>query len=259
MITINDILKRKKEELQNLERIKCIRNKKIYNLKEFLTEKPFICEIKRKSPLKGTIKSEINAVETAKQYEINGAGAISVLTDKTFFSGDMEELYEISKVVKLPILCKDFILTELQILNAHISGADVILIIVSILNDEQLEQLVAYSRSMNLSILFEVCDLHDFKRIKRFNPEFIGVNSRNLKTMQIEKQRSSDTIKKLSDLKGDFLIIAESGITSGNDVSFFRQAGADAFLIGTALMESNDLKLTFKEFHGALAQNKRSI
>jgi indole-3-glycerol phosphate synthase len=252
MITIQDILNNKKKEIKNLQKIKCARNKKILNLNECLREKPFICEIKRSSPSKGTLNNTFNAVELAKVYENAGAGAISVLTDKTFFSGDMEELYEISKKVNIPILCKDFIISKIQIENAHISGADAILLIVSILDNDTLKILTEYATSLKLNILFEIHDFSEFERIEHLKPKYVGVNSRNLSTMKIEKERAAKLIKLISSLKGDFLKIAESGIETCEDLKYFKNAGANAFLIGTALMTSKNPQEKIKEFYKCL-------
>ena len=249
MITLETILKTKKEEIKTLKRINCKRNRKIFRLSEFLQEKPFIAEVKKKSPSKGNINIRINPLEQAKLYERYGAGAISVLTDKTFFNGDIEELYEISKHIKLPILCKDFTLSKMQILNASISGADVVLLIVSILNDSEIGEFVKYADELNLNIIFEIHSLNDFERIKVYNPEYVGINSRNFNSMKIEKERALQLLKKL---KGNFFKIAESGIESGNDIREYRKAGADAFLIGTSLMLSDNLEEKFKEFYSCL-------
>ncbi len=249
MITINEILKNKYEEVENLKKVNCKRNRKIYKLSDFIKEKPFIAEIKKKSPSKGIINNDIDIVDYAVKYEQFGAGAISVLTDETFFNGNIEDLYEISKNVKLPILCKDFTVSKLQILNAHISGADIVLLIVSILDDSKLEELSNYAKKLELDIIFEIHSFDDFQRIKRFNPEFVGVNSRNFYNMKIEKERAIQLLKKI---EGDFIKIAESGINSGTDIKDYRKSGADAFLIGTSLMSAESLKNKFQEFYSCL-------
>ncbi len=249
MITLETILNSKREEIKSIKKINCKRNRKIFELSDYIIEKPFIAEVKKSSPSLGHINLNINHIEQAKKYEQFGAGCISVLTDKTFFSGDIEYLYEISRSVNLPILCKDFILSEIQILNAYISGADVVLIIVSILNDSELELLVNYSKNLGLNILYELHSYRDFERIKNLEPKYVGVNSRNFNNMKIEKDRALNLIKKL---EGNFIKIAESGIETGKDIKLFKNAGADAFLIGTSLMLSNNLREKFKEFYSCL-------
>ncbi len=248
-MNFNEMIDKKKEALKEIKKIKCTRNKKFYKLKNFIIDRPFIAEIKKSSPTIGNINKEVDVIRQAIKYEEYGAGAISVLTEELFFSGDFEDLYEISRKVKLPVLCKDFIMDKMQILNAHISGADIVLIMVYILDDEKIKELVDYAQSMDLEVLFEIVDLNDYERIKNFNPEYILVNSRNFKTMEIEFERAKEVLK---NLKGDFIKIAASGIKKAEDIIELKKAGADAFLIGTTLMRSKNLKNTFEELYKCL-------
>ncbi len=244
-----DIIKYKEEEIKNLKQIKIKRKKKVLNVIEFLRKKPIIAEIKKASPSKGDINLNIKVEKRAKYYEKYGAGAISVLTDKKFFRGSFDDLKKVSESVNLPVLCKDFIISKVQIENAYNCGADFILLIVSILNDKKLDYLVNFTRDLKLRILFEIHNYDDFFRIKKFSPEIIGVNSRNFNTMEIEKQRAKKILKKLN---GDFLKIAESGMETKKDIEDFKNAGADAFLIGTSLMKTKNLKEKFEEFYSCL-------
>ena len=246
---LKKIIESKIEEIKKLKLISIKREKPVLNVVESLKKKPIIAEIKKASPSKGVINDKIDIVKQAKKYQEYGAGAISVLTDKNFFKGSFEDLCKISKSVNIPVLCKDFILDEIQIENAYNCGADFILIIVYILDDFKLKALVDYAKKLNLNILFEVHSLDDFSRIKKFNPEIVGVNSRNFHSLKIEKDRAINVIK---NLKGDFLKVAESGISTKKDIEIFKNAGADAFLIGTAFMEASDVKRKFEEFYSII-------
>jgi indole-3-glycerol phosphate synthase len=248
---LEKIIKNKELELEGLKKINCRRNKKYYNLGDSLREKPIIAEIKKKSPSKGILNNSVDVVEQAKKYEKYGAGAVSVLTDKTFFNGDIEELYEISRNVKLPILCKDFILNKLQILNAEISGADVVLLITSILEKDILFDLYEYAKSIGLQVLLEVHSTDDLSKIESLDAEYVGINCRDLKTMKIDKQNALNLLNQIRD-KGEFLKIIESGIETSDDIKLFKDAGADGFLIGTAFMEADNLKEKFEEFYRCL-------
>ena len=246
---LEDILKSKKEEIKNLKPLKIKRKKEVLNVVEFLKEKPIIAEIKKASPSKGVINKNVNILKQAKIYEKYGAGAISVLTDRKFFSGNFEDLKLISENINLPVLCKDFILSEVQIENAYRCGADFILLIVCILNETEIERLYNFAKSYGLEVLFEIHDYEDFLKIKKLKPNLVGVNSRNFKNMKIEKERACEILKKL---KGDFLKIAESGIESKKDIEDFKDAGADSFLIGTSLMKAENLEDKFKKFYSCL-------
>ncbi len=244
---LKKIIESKLEEIKKLKLIPIKREKPILNAVKSIKKKPIIAEIKKASPTKGIINDKIDIVKKAKKYQQYGAGAISVLTDKKFFKGNFEDLRKVSESINLPILCKDFILSEIQIENAYNCGADLILIIVHILDDFKLKSLVNYGKRLKLHILFEIHNFNDFNRIRKFNPEIIGVNSRNFQSFKIEKNRGIRILNELKD--NNFIKVAESGIFTKKDIKIFKNAGADAFLIGTSLMEADDVKKKFEDFY----------
>ncbi len=244
MITLDEILEAKKEEINNLKMIEIKREKPVLDVEKFLKNKPIIAEIKKSSPSKGEINKDIDIIKQAKKYEKFGAGMVSVLTDEKFFSGSFIYLKNVARNVEIPVLCKDFILSEIQIENAYRCGADVILLIVSIIEKKKLDKLTKFAKNLNLKILFEIHEINDFLKIKDLNPEIVGVNSRDFNSMKVNKEKA---INVLCNLRGNFLKVAESGIESKEDIIKFKKAGADAFLIGTAFMESEDLKEKFRE------------
>ena len=246
---LKKILKHKKEEIKNLKILSKERSKEIVDPVSALKNKPFIAEVKKASPSMGDINTGIDIVFQAKQYERGGAGAISVLTDEKYFKGNISYLSNISDNVNIPTLCKDFIISEVQIENAYLSGADFILLIAAVLSSRELKVLTKKARELNLKVLYELHDIPEFKKIKKLDLELVGVNSRKLKTFSIDKKHAS---KVISNLNGDFLKVAESGIETSADIKLFKKNNADAFLIGTALMKAKDPIEKLKEFYKAI-------
>ena len=202
-----------------------------------------ISEIKRASPSKGAIDMKVEPAAQAKKYEKYGAGAISVLTDQTFFNGSMEDLKAVRNAVDLPILCKDFIIDPVQIDQAKAAGATIILLIAAALSDTELKGLYEYAINRDLEVLCEVHNEEEMLRVLELNPEIIGINNRNLKTFEV----SLETTKKLATMVSnkEIILISESGIKTKEDVVQVRAAGADAILVGETLMQSADLAQTF--------------
>lgn len=246
---LNEIIEHKRNEIRSLIPAERKRPRPVTDPLPHLREKPFITEIKKASPSRGSINRDVDITHQAESYERGGAGAVSILTDSRYFQGNYEYLTEASKAVKIPLLCKDFIMSEVQIDNAFAHGADFILLIASILNIRELYFLTRRARRYSMKVLYEIHDGEEFKKIKALDPEMVGVNSRDLTTFKINKEKAVDTI---ASLKGDFMIVAESGIETADDITNFRKAGADAFLIGTALMTADDPAGKLKEFYGAL-------
>jgi len=151
--------------------------------------------------------------------------------------------------VNIPVLCKDFIISERQIEAAYAYGADIILIIAAILTQEEIKKLSEKAREMKLHILYEIHTLEEYEKIKDLSPAMVGVNSRNLDTLEIDKQKGAHILNTLPD---SFLKIAESGINSTEDIVNFRKAGANAFLIGTYLMQSGNIKESFQNLYRGL-------
>ena len=207
-----------------------------------------IAEVKRASPSEGRIK-DISAVEQAELYEKAGAVAISVLTDKKFFNGSLEDLYEVRQRVNLPLLRKDFILDPMQVLEAKAYGADIVLLIVRILEDGLLKDLVEYSKELGLSPLVEVFSLEEAERALKAGAYIIGINNRDLDTLKVDISLSERLAPKIKEMGASF-VIAESGIESREQVLRLENSGVDAFLVGTSLMKSQDPVKKLRELLG---------
>ena len=195
-----------------------------------------IAEIKKASPSAGVIAEDFNPVSKAKDYEAFGASALSILTEEDFFLGSNEYLKAVKKITSLPILRKDFIIDEYQIYESKLIGADCILLIASILSDQQLEEFVAIAKTLELDYLIEVHDESELKRAELFEGALIGVNNRNLKTFEVDLDNS---IRLRNLFIKNNVFIAESGIKSRKDVDYLKSNNIQVFLIGESLMKGN--------------------
>ncbi|MBP1968483.1 indole-3-glycerol phosphate synthase [Virgibacillus natechei] len=204
-----------------------------------------ISEIKRSSPSKGEINMGVNPVEQAKKYEASGAAAISILTDKPFFNGSMDDLRAIRQAVDLPILCKDFMIDPVQIDQAKASGATIILLIVAALSDENFKKLYRYALSQDLEVLCEVHNEEEMERALEVNPEIIGINNRNLKTFEVDLMTTNNLASMVTN--PNTILVSESGIKTKQDVIRVSEAGADAILVGETLMRADNLTETFQD------------
>jgi indole-3-glycerol phosphate synthase len=205
-----------------------------------------ISEFKRASPSKGIINNTIDPSYQAGLYEEYGASAISVLTDQTFFKGSFSDLRAVRNQVNLPILCKDFIIDELQINLAASSGADLILLIVAALEEQRLIELFQYAKGLGLEVLVEVHNQAELERGLKTGARLIGVNNRDLKTFHVSLE-VTETLASIVKSSGAYLI-SESGIHHQEDVERVRNAGANGILVGEALMKSSDVKQSFLDF-----------
>jgi indole-3-glycerol phosphate synthase len=196
-----------------------------------------VCEIKRASPSAGLIAYHFDPVAIAKTYEAAGADAISVLTENDHFLGDLSFLDRVRAVTQLPLLRKDFLTHPYQIAQSAAHGADAVLLIVSGLTDDAVRAMLAEANTYNLDALVEVHDGHDLERALNLGAEFIGVNNRNLRTMITDLAVSEHLLPQVPD---SVFGISESGMRSLDDVERLRSAGAKGFLIGEALMRSED-------------------
>ena len=244
-----EIIEYKRSVIDSLPGVEFKREKPVIDVISSLREKPFITEVKKASPSMGDIDLYVSVTDQAKNYFEGGAGIISVLTDEKYFKGAYSDLYEVSKAVNLPVLCKDFIIDEKQIDNAYDSGADLILLIASVLSNEELKRLSSYAGGKGLEILFEIHDPEEVRNLEGVDVKLLGVNSRDLKTMEIDRSKAAETIK---GIKGNFIKVAESGMSEAVHVREFKEAGAEAFLIGTGLMKSNNPKQKLKSFYKVL-------
>lgn len=194
-----------------------------------------IAELKKASPSRGLIREKFRPAELAAELEQAGATALSVLTDEQFFQGSLDYLREASASSSLPCLRKDFIVDEFQILEAKANRADAVLLIVAALEQKELVALVEIAQSHDLDILSEVHDEVELQRALDAGCDLIGVNSRNLRTFEVNLQTALRLVEKVP---SSCLRVAESGIQSGADLARLRSAGYDAFLIGESLMKA---------------------
>ena len=196
-----------------------------------------IAEIKRASPSAGQIRAKMEVATIAASYEREGAAAISVITEENFFQGKLEYLEEAKKVVSLPVLCKDFIVEPIQIFEARAAGADAILLIGSILEQDALKELLETARSLGMACLVEVHAAEEIAKALAAGARIIGINNRDLRTFQVDLET---TIRLRSLIPTDRLVVSESGIHSRKDLDFLAQAGVDAVLVGTSLMRAEN-------------------
>ena len=200
-----------------------------------------IAEVKKASPSAGVICPDFDPVRIAKEYEAAGASCLSVLTDEKFFQGSLDYLRQIRAAVKLPLLRKDFIIDERQILEAIEWGADAILLIVAILDDARLRHFHTLATETGLAALVEVHDERELDRALAAGAALIGVNNRNLKTFKVDlattERLAARLFAPLATHRSSFLV-AESGIHSPGDVKRLRQAGAGAILVGESLLRA---------------------
>ena len=195
-----------------------------------------IAEIKKASPSAGIISEDFDPIKKAKEYEDFGASALSILTEEDFFQGSSEYLKEVKAMTSLPILRKDFMVDEYQIYEAKLIGADCILLIASILNDNEIQSFVDLAESLELDYLIEVHDLKELKRVEHFSNAMIGVNNRNLKTFDVDLNNSINLKKAFN---GNNLFVAESGIKSQDDIDTLKVHDIHVFLIGESLMKGD--------------------
>jgi indole-3-glycerol phosphate synthase len=196
-----------------------------------------IAEIKRKSPSKGMIAPIVDPVELAQRYISGGANALSILTDKLFFGGDIQELNQVKDRINssVPILRKDFIIDEVQIAEAVAAGASAILCIVAVLGSKT-KKLLAYAHSLGLDVLVEIHDEQELDIALESGADIIGINNRNLTTFVIDTERSLQLVDKIPH---SIIKVAESGITTPEMARVYHQAGFNAVLIGEALVRSS--------------------
>ena len=233
-------LEEKKQGLSLEELISKIdfKNLKETNFKKSLQNKAeaIIAEIKKASPSAGIISENFDPVLKSKEYESFGASALSILTEEDYFLGNIEYLKDVKAITSLPILRKDFIVDEYQIYESKLIGADCILLIASILNDEELKNFSEISERLKLDYIIEVHDEEELQRVQHFSNAIIGVNNRNLKTFDVDINNSVE-LKKIFDGQNTF--IAESGIKSKKDIEYLKQHNINVFLIGESLMKGD--------------------
>lgn len=215
--------------------------------KAALTRPAVISELKKASPSKGVLRAEYHPEVVAPGYESAGAAAISVLTDGPFFQGSLEDLKAVSAVVGIPVLRKDFTVDAFQILEARAAGADAILLIVAAHSDAVLRELNREAQRVGLDVLCEVHDHDELQRAVALGCEAIGVNCRNLKTLEVDLAVHEQLV---GAMPAGVVRVAESGIRDHRDVERLLAAGYNAFLVGEALMREADPGAALAELMG---------
>jgi indole-3-glycerol phosphate synthase len=206
-----------------------------------------IAEVKRSSPSKGALAPIADPVALAQQYEEAGAAVVSVLTEKRRFGGSLEDLIEVRSGINIPILRKEFMVDEYQFLEARAAGADVVLLIVAALSKSQLKDYYDLAAELGMAALIEVHTRQEVEDALAIDPRIIGVNSRNLKTLEIDLAAFGELIP---EIPSHIIRIAESGISHRAEVISAQEAGANAILVGETLVRSGNPKAAFDELLG---------
>lgn len=238
--TTKEVAERKKNTSVSELEITPFFSSECYKVTDFLVDpnkSGIIAEIKKQSPSKGIINDSISVEEVGIGYEKSGASAISVLTDLEFFGGKMEYLTQVREKVNIPVLRKDFMVDEYQVLEAKAIGADFILLIAACLTPEKMKALATLAHSLGLQVLMEVHDKEELLRSIMPELDVIGVNNRNLKTFDVSIQTSLDLLDFIPD---DFKKVSESGLGEVDDMKRLKTAGFDGFLIGETFMKTKD-------------------
>lgn len=209
-----------------------------------------IAEVKRRSPSKGALADIPDPAELARRYEAGGAAAISVLTEQRRFGGSIDDLRAVRAAVDTPLLRKDFIVTTYQVVEARAAGADLVLLIVAALGDDELRRLHEEAVGLGLTVLVEVHDEQEAERAAALGAELVGINARDLKTLAIH----GDTFGRLAPLiPDDRVLVAESGIFGPDDVARYVREGARAVLVGEALVKDGDPEQAVRRMTGVQA------
>jgi len=209
-------------------------------------ENPYriIAEVKKASPSKGVIREDFDPIMIAKEYELGGADALSILTEPHYFQGNKEYLGAIRRYVPMPLLRKDFIVDKYQLVEALVYGADFVLLIATALSRKELKELLDYTRHLGMEALVEIHDKADLTKAIFAGADIIGINHRNLETFEMDMTLSSKLIPLIPNGK---IIVAESGITTHEMVVELSSVGADAFLVGEHFMRQDSIENAVKK------------
>jgi indole-3-glycerol phosphate synthase len=243
MSRLEEILQTKREEIKRLQTRRSELDRQARARKDFrsfrsaLPQKDdklaVIAEVKKASPSAGVIAEEFYPIAIAEDYELRGANAISVLTDARFFQGSLEFLDAVREAVSLPLLRKDFILDEIQIVESVVSGADAILLIVAALEQTELVDLLKAATERKLDALIEVHTHDELQRALEAGANIVGINNRNLATFEVDLAVTEELCREVPD---EIVLVSESGIKSARDATRVKACGVDAILVGEALM-----------------------
>jgi indole-3-glycerol phosphate synthase len=215
-----------------------------------------IAEIKKASPSKGVLRADFHPADIARSYERHGATCLSVLTDRDFFQGADEYLQQARAACALPVLRKDFMVDEYQVVEARVIGADAILLIVAALDDAQMRALARLAAELGLDVLVEVHDAAELQRALALDTPLIGINNRDLRTFRTTLQT---TIDLLGRIPRDRTVVTESGILTPQDVALMRAQGVQAFLVGEAFMQAPDPGAALVQLFGEPARQTGGI
>ena len=204
-----------------------------------------IAEVKKASPSKGVIRADFDPVMIAKSYEKAGAACLSVLTDSTFFQGSFENLALVRQAVKLPLLCKEFIIYPYQIYLARLNGADAVLLIAAILKDNDLRYFLKIIHSLGMTALIEVHSLEELDRVLAIDGvKLVGINNRNLEDFTVDLANTENILAdRQAELSSkNITVVSESGLHNPEDLKFVQSAGAKAVLIGESIVKQNNIE-----------------
>ncbi len=208
-----------------------------------------IAEVKKASPSAGLIRADFDPVAIAKAYEAHGADAVSVLTDRPSFQGELAYLTSIHNAVKLPVLRKEFILDRYQLLEGRAAGADAVLLIAEILPGNRLGELYREAVALGLHVLVELHDAAELSRVIDSGADLIGINNRDLRTFRTTLEH---TLKLLPEVPAGRTVVSESGIRSREDLRRLQSAGVKAVLVGESLMRAPDIGVALDQLRGAI-------
>ncbi|MEY2709277.1 MAG: hypothetical protein RL031_150 [Actinomycetota bacterium] len=210
-------------------------------------EMKVIAEVKRSSPSKGSLSAITDPAALAESYQKAGASVISVLTEERRFKGSLADLDAVRSRVDIPVLRKDFMVDEYQFYEARAHGADLVLLIVAALSKRQLKDFFDIATELKMAALIEVHTADELERALEISPRIVGVNSRNLKTLEVDPKAFADLIPQIP---AELIRVAESGISTRSDVEFAQNSGAKAILVGEALVTSGDPDLAMRTLLG---------
>jgi len=243
---LDEIIKNKKEELEKTKELFPFTHllsqitKANRDFKKAISKKGInlIAEIKKASPSKGVLRKKFNIVKVAKEYRFKNVAAVSVVTDKRFFKGNINFLRIAKKYSKKPILRKDFIIDDYQIYESRYFDADAVLLIASILTKEQIDDFISIAKQYNMECVVEIHTNEDLKKVLKTKAKIIGINNRNLENF---KANLNTTVKLAKKIPKDRIIISESGFNTKADLKKVKKY-VNAVLIGSSLMKSDDIK-----------------
>ncbi|MCK9573020.1 MAG: indole-3-glycerol phosphate synthase TrpC [Candidatus Omnitrophica bacterium] len=240
-----EILKKNRDELLSFVK----KAPKVVSFNEAIKRQgkiSFIAEIKQASPSAGVLRKDFSHLEIAKIYRDVKVNALSVVTESEFFLGKINYIEDIKKEINLPVLRKDFIIDEIQILESRAVGADAILLILRILDEERLARLCNFSKELGMDVIVEIHTEKELKKVLAANVNIIGINNRNLNTLKVDLKT---TQKLIPFIPQTITRISESGVNTLKDVLLMKGLGVDAILVGESLMKADNIAEKIKELH----------